>query len=227
MTFRTPRILWDKVSRQYFDAKSVRTEVYGLPNDLQLGSVDLVSLSGAPRNSIVQCSGIGGVAINVVVGNEDYFEDPFTLTLTRGNDQTWEAKVHYLRLKRDFRRMGLSARMFACTARAACRLGIAVLRMHGLHIEASQTPTSETWSGVHAALALGWDAWLADRIRDRLPESLRGAQTVRQLLEGDAGRSWWKENPSSLDLFFDATHGSDCMRRLNAYTNSKRIRIGQ
>lgn len=221
-----PRFLWDSTSREFFKPAAVRTEVFNVPKDLRLSEEHLVSLSGAPRCSLVQCTGAGD-AINAVVGNEELFEEPFPFTLLKASGGGWEALLHFVKVKPGLRRRGITARMFVCMARMAWPLGIRRLRSLGLHVEASTRKTNEQWSGAHVALALGWDSKLSADALKELPQSLRAVTTVQGLLGSSEGNAWWNAHPSSLELYFDTQPGSDCMRRLGAYTKSRHIRISQ
>ncbi len=221
-----PRVFWDRTSKKFFDPRDVAAEPYNLPPEFQISNRDLISLSGAPKGSKVSCSPTGET-INVLVENDMLFSEIFSFTLFKRADAKWQGHMHLVKLLPKFRQRGIFTRMFLSCARIASALRIYRFTSHGLHIDASESATNEQWAGVHASLALGWDSDLSSEQREVLSDSLRDAATLQELLALPGGREWWKSNPSSLDLYFDTTPGSNCVRRLDAYTKSKGIRISQ
>jgi len=220
------RFLWDKGSQELFDPASVDVEIYGLPDDFSISNRDVISLSGAPRDSSVKCSGVGR-AVMVTVMNEAYFEDPMQLTLIRSPGGGWEAMLQFMKLRETHRRKRFAARIFYSMARSARRMNVRRLYSQALHVDASESSGGEQWSGVHAAVALGWGGELPEEVRVALPASLSGLKTAQQLVQSRDGMAWWQENPCTLKLFFDTDLASECMKRLSAYTRDHGIRPSQ
>ena len=221
-----PRFLWDQTSKEFFDPRDVETDPYNLPPDFQISNRDLVSLSGAPKGSKVSCSP-SNETIGVFVENNKLFSELFYFTLFKRTDGLWRGHMHLVKIHPNFQRRGITTRMFISCARISPRLGIARFTSHGLHIDASESPTNEQWAGVHASLTLGWNSDLSSEQRQAMPTALRSATTLQDLLSLPGGKEWWNRNPSSLDLYFDTSPGSDCVRRLDVYTKAKGIRISQ
>lgn len=221
-----PRIFWDEFSRKLFDPSSVSVELYGLPDDFNITSRDVISLTGAPRDSFVKCSGVGR-AVMVTVMNETYFEDPMQFSLIRAPSGGWEAMLQFIKLRREHRGNRNAARIFYSMARSAHRLSVHRLYSQALHVDASESSGGEQWSGVHAAMALGWDGDLPENVRHALPAGLSTLTTAQQLLQSAEGKAWWQENPASLKLFFDTAPKSESMVRLSTYTKDRGIRPSQ
>lgn len=116
--------------------------------------------------------------------------------------------------------------MFACTALAASRLRFRQVFADALHSDAA-LGSHETLAGIHASLALGYDAAITDEMRESMPSLLRRAVTMQDVLASDSGISWWKSNPQSLRVYFDLKAGSNSMQRLRSYMKSRSIRIAQ
>lgn len=216
-----PRPLWDETSREFFLAQTIQCEATGA-SPVRLDRATLLALTGAPRHSRIQAIA-GERSIDIVVANEELFDEPYRLSIYRDNGKRM-LRMHCLHLKEQFRLHGIGVRMFVLMVKAARRIGIQVVTGQALH---GAYADGRLWSGALAAAKLGWDARLpADYVR-AMPDFLRHIGTLRQLLLHPGGRDWWERHPTALQLQFDTSSHSMSMQFLQRYLRQHRIRVHQ
>ena len=218
--------MWDRTSREFFDPATVQVESYKLPPAFTFSSSELISLAGAPENSRILCEDVGGV-LDLTVINETLFVNPFRLSLVETSRNERVAFAHFVDVRGRFQKKGIAARMLWSSARACSKFGIGTIRSFGLSTTGQSSDAGKDWSGAVAAVALGFDANLPDCVLHELPSSLRESRSIRELVRTPEGASWWKANPTALEVFFDTSQRSKSMQFLGTYIRNNKIRMFQ
>jgi GNAT superfamily N-acetyltransferase len=79
-------------------------------------------------------------------------------------------------------------------------------------------------NGYYTWPRLGYDAKLAGKYRDKLPESLKGADKLSDLVKTPEGRAWWRDNGGRQKMQFDLAAGSLSGRVHTAYLEERASR---
>jgi GNAT superfamily N-acetyltransferase len=125
-----------------------------------------------------------------------------------------------LLLRSQFQRQGIGARMLAVQVAAAERLGVV-----RLETEADGRPDSPSRSGYYAWARLGFNGAISPAARAALPEALRSAADVNDLIRMPGGAAWWRQHGHAFEAVFDLRPGSPSLSILAAYTQEKGIKI--
>ena len=80
---------------------------------------------------------------------------------------------------------------------------------------------SATENGYYTWPRLGFDALIPDELVKQLPESLKGATKLSDLMKNAKGRAWWKKHGDSVDVVFDMTLNSLSRKALDRYLKAK------
>jgi len=102
--------------------------------------------------------------------------------------------------RRRLQRRGLGLRVIQRQLHSARNLG--VLRIVG------RAGRRHGENGYYTWPRFGFDGPLPVQVRQRLPPGLRGARTVLDLIDCEAGRRWWRQNGVPLHVSFDLADGS-------------------
>lgn len=86
---------------------------------------------------------------------------------------------------------------------------------------AAGSVTSRTFQGYAVWPRFGYDAPIHPHLLDYLPPGLQNAKKVSDLMATKAGREWWTEYGSSIDLKFDLLPGSKSRTFLASYLRVK------
>ena len=198
---RWPRRCWDRRSRTWFDAASVRYDISNVARAYPLFPSDLIGLSGAPRDTEIRCE-VEGDRIVVWAGSAMLI-DPYVVVAQRGEVGRSVRSVQLLcpNLKKDLRDQGLDERIVLAACCTAWRLGATTLEsvVTDLPDEAGRTQ-NRRW--VRLALRLGWDAELPDHAREGLPPGLVHIRSLQELMRYPDGRRWWSTANFTLTLRF-------------------------
>lgn len=224
--FLWPRVFWDQKSKAFFNPSTVQVDLYDVPTRLKFNRRDIISISGAPTGSTVVGSGVGGV-LQLTIVNDTFFSEPYRMSLMTDGDGSKVALIQFIKIHPSYQRNGITSRILICSARAAHRLGVRQLRLHGLAVSPDESPASDSWSGAPTALTLGCDAVLSSDVRDELPPAMKHARNLREVVEHPDGAAWWNAKPRTLEFFFDPDPQSKCMQILGAYIRRRKIRISQ
>jgi GNAT superfamily N-acetyltransferase len=125
-----------------------------------------------------------------------------------------------LLLRSQFQRRGIGARMLAVQVAAAERLGVA-----RLETEADGRPGSPSRSGYYAWARLGFNGAISHAVKATLPEALRSAADINDLIRMPGGPAWWRQHGHAFEAVFDPKPGSPSLSILAAYTEEKGIQI--
>lgn len=72
-------------------------------------------------------------------------------------------------------------------------------------------------NGYYTWARLGFNADIPKSLRDKLPEQLKSAQDLADLMETEHGREWWKQHGSDIAVKFDLSDNGKSIRILRAY----------
>jgi hypothetical protein len=173
---------------------------------------DFASLTGAPHDARVQVdhdTSYPNTVFRVSVSGPGLAADR---TISRlGKKKSIYAD--FIRLENTGTGAGL--KIFASQVENATKLGFSSIR--------NEAARSSTYNGYYTWARLGYNAKLGHAIRDRLPSNLKGARSIHALFKTEAGRSWWKENGTSLNMRFNLNPGSRSQRVLAAYLKEKGV----
>ncbi len=120
-----------------------------------------------------------------------------------------ELHVH----RRGMQTQGLGLAIFARQLSHARRLGIR--RIETVAGRGRRENGYYTWP------RFGFDAPLPLEVRRRLPMMFRRAARVGDLMEREAGRSWWRKHGVPLSLAFDLESRSRCWKRFDRYIRAR------
>jgi hypothetical protein len=154
---------------------------------------EYAGLAGAPDDALVEV-GTLGAGLYLEMG-------PFKGYLYHAVELVRRARdgpvlvIDAVRVHRAVCGRGLGLGIFARQLVAATALGIA-------RIETS-AGRSVRENGYYTWPRFGFDGPLPAEIRRRLPVGLEHARSVLDLVEFPAGRQWWKEHGTGIDLTFD------------------------
>ncbi len=118
-----------------------------------------------------------------------------------------------IRLPHNARGSGEGTRYFAAQVEGARRLGA-----KEFHTAAAR---SEYYNGYNTWARLGYDGRLKHSIIDKLPEELKGADRVSDLMQTKGGQEFWREHGHSFAGRFDLDPNSQHSRALAAYLKEK------
>lgn len=221
-----PRFLWDARSRRFFAPDTVTIDPFNAAQAYPLYPRELLSLSGAPRDSTVSCTR-DAQTLQLTVESA-MLEEPLVVQVLFDTalNRPQSASLTFPRVKPAFRGKGLAARMVLNASRAARELGLARLESSGPLVDGEFNP-KKSLRGTQMALALGWDAALPEEAFATLPPGLRHVRSLQELVSYRDGKAWWSSAPLSLPLQFDLSDASTCLARLQSFATLRGIRLSQ
>lgn len=213
---RWPRWLWDPPSRHFFDSRRVEIDPANAAHAYPLLAGDLIGLAGAPRGSTLYCRP-EGKQLRVSIRSAR-LELPLNLRVRYAVEPRRVAavRIDLPVTDRQGHADGLTERILLSCCRSAWRLHV-----DRLELDAS----GGGWRGWALALAMGWDAALADDQRARLPPGLRHLLTVQSLMRYSDGRIWCRANNFRPLLHFDLAPGSVALEQLQEYASAHGLRL--
>lgn len=72
-------------------------------------------------------------------------------------------------------------------------------------------------NGYYTWARLGFNAAIPTKLRNKLPENLKNAQELADLMETEQGRQWWYEYGSDIAVRFDLSDNSKSLKILRTY----------
>jgi hypothetical protein len=92
--------------------------------------------------------------------------------------------------------------------------GLSSIGIQEIRTDATKSPTE---NGYYTWPRLGYDAPVPSKSASKLPEELKSASNLSDLMRTPEGRSWWKANGTGVALKFDLKEGSYSRKVLDAY----------
>jgi hypothetical protein len=177
-----------------------------------LESWEYAGLAGAPDNAQVEVGASRG-KLYIEVG------DPTAATY-RGYYYVCRATPHLVVINdgfhiplRNLQHRGLGLRIVHRQVAAAAALGVD-------RIEVVAGRRREE-NGYYTWPRFGFEGVLPARLRRMLPNGLRNAKTVLDLMECERGRAWWRENGVTIGTRFDLAGGSRSRAALDQYVRAR------
>jgi hypothetical protein len=173
---------------------------------------DAHALVGAPKGSVV-----GGYAseytggVNLTVDHPHVDHCSRSLSRNKAGELVMSNQMFFL--KKANRGSGLGLQVFSGEVRTLAALGVDRIE--------TCAGKGGIMNGYYTWPRLGYDAPLEDRFKKRLPESLKGAETVQDLMATPGGREYWKAKGYMGGMTFDLKPGSRSLSVLNDYLKSK------
>lgn len=183
-------------------------QILGRPVSL----LDLASLAGAPDDARVTVQAESPFRLTLRVDGPGYEAERKLINLGRGPYlwNEWFAVTDPAR-----RGKGLGRAVFGRQVETATRLGVQEIRT-----VAGGGPGQDQ-NGYYTWPRFGYDAPLPERIAARLPESLRPAARLSDLMRTPEGRQWWKDHGEAMEVRFDLGTGSLSRRVWDQYLATK------
>lgn len=182
----------------------------------QLAPREIAELVGAPAGAKVFVSGdyAGGLMIRV----EHPLYQSQLRGIQRGKDGKLEMENNVFKLNKAAQGNGVGVRVFARQVDQASKLGVERI--------VTQAKRSKSMNGYYTWARLGYDAAIPKRVANKLPAELKGAKNVSDLMRTKAGRDWWKQNGTTVDMTFDLSRGSHSRRILEGYEGERGVNVG-
>jgi GNAT superfamily N-acetyltransferase len=179
---------------------------------------DFASLVGAPDGSSVS------VYADPFPGNEKVIVlvsgDGFRATRTIRQSADGLAVINNVSIdvEESHQSKGIGRQIFGRQVEQAARLGVTEIRT-----DAARADGEGAMIGYKVWPRFGYDGPIPDAIRDRLPEPMRGAERLSDLMRTPEGRSWWDENGTTVSLTFDLSPGSLSRSIWETYLRAKMV----
>jgi hypothetical protein len=125
------------------------------------------------------------------------------------------------------RGQGIGTRVFANEVASLSRMGVDRIETIGAgygprsSYAARRGGKASTEAGYYTWARLGYNARIPNDVRSSLPDTLRGAQTLHDLMRTTEGRDFWRDYGHEVDLTFDLHAGSASMQALQTYTAAR------
>lgn len=113
---------------------------------------------------------------------------------------------------------GLGIAVFGRQVEQARRMGVA-------RIETFAARRKGVYNGYYTWARFGYDGPLSPGARRYLPDSLKGAKRLSDLMKTPEGRDWWKAKGRSREMAFDLSDGSTSVKVWESYF-AERIKRG-
>jgi hypothetical protein len=104
------------------------------------------------------------------------------------------------------RRGGLAREVFYHQAKAAASFGFTQIKAKALRIREGDPRGMH--NGYYAAARWGFNASLTQKVRAALPDSLKDATCLHDLMGSEDGQNIWEKEGETIDVVFDLTPGS-------------------
>jgi SPP1 gp7 family putative phage head morphogenesis protein len=178
----------------------------------RLSDSEIGLLFGVPDGGQIRLS-VGNAAY--VTAEHPLFEQPLERIMARRDGKLTMTNEN-IKLRRDAPK-GLGSRIFAHQVANARALKVREIRAHAAR-EADK-------NGYYTWPRLGYNASIPASLRRALPDGLKGAKTLHDLMRSPEGRAWWKENGDGVDVRFDLRDGSDSLKILSAYLKATGVKV--
>ena len=110
---------------------------------------------------------------------------------------------------------GLGAQVFGRQVEALTKLGAVRIDTYAYRND------TDGWIGYKVWPKFGYDGFIPEHVRRKLPPELAAKRRVSELLETPEGMTWWETNGDSFDATFDLRPGSPSRQRWEAYLRAK------
>jgi hypothetical protein len=181
----------------------------------ELAQREWADLVGAPNGSRVRVKHTGQ-SIVISTEHDDLLEGTMFRSLEVDADGLFLNNIGFEKKPTAFQGMGV--RVFATQVRAARELGIRRIKTL-----AQGYPGDPEFNGYYTWPRLGFNARLTADQKRRLPDSLKGAQDLHDLMLAEDGPKWWKENGIETRVEFDTDPSSLHSKILNAYLDENEV----
>lgn len=182
---------WEQVARRMFGPGATARQI--------------ADLTGAPDGRLSITHGDAGELYAVV--HSDRFRMTRKLKLGEGGVPTIYAAAFYVEPGHQGR--GIGADAFARMVESARAAGVGRITTR-----AAKGPGE---NGYYTWARFGYDATIPADLAATLPDPLRGARRISDLMTTDEGASWWRDNGRELDMTFDLTPGGRSLAIWDAY----------
>lgn len=181
---------------------------------------DLASLAGATDGAKVTIarSGHRGDEVRITVTEDGYYADRILMRERDGRSILYNA---YFVVDESRRSSGLGRAVFGRAVENAIRLGVTRIETTASGEGRRRPEYVDGWNGYYTWPRFGYDGPLTSTVKARLPEALKDAERVSDLMRTDDGRAWWKDWGESAALEFDLAPGSLSRRTWDAYLAEK------
>lgn len=175
---------------------------------------DVASLVGAPDSAEVTVRARAG---RLDVGLDDP-EERYLAFRTIERDDAGDLVIHNdaIMVFPEHQGEGIGRAILGRQVEQAARLGARKIL--------ARAERSPRHVGYHVWPRLGFDAPIPEKLREQLPAELAGARRLSDLMATPAGRDWWREHGTTVDVTFDLAPGSRSRRLLAAYLARSRRR---
>lgn len=179
----------------------------------EVSDLDLQQLVGAPHNAavMVDAASDGNLIFHVT---HPLYQQPHIAHAVKWPDGASFMQLDLYHLK-DTAPAGMGTQAFGEMAKQARAMG-----MEAIHIPTAAR-TSGGMVGYYVWPRLGADAKLPDDKVSALPEGLKGAKRLSDLMATDEGRKWWKAKGDTITCTFNLDPESVSSKQLSRYLAQK------
>lgn len=219
----------DEITKEWFKPETVRVAKHTSIVDGWLGdSITIANLSGAPKNSEVHVSDVGGM-IEIRVRNPAILTEDMVRYIYQAKDgYKFHVRNAVFVLSDELRNLGLGARSFALEATTATQEGLfdkIITSAIGNFGTFTSANPGEQYSGYYTWARVGFDTPLPPDVLAYCTGSLTNVTRLCDLMRTEAGRELWFEFGGSADMEFDLAPESACWNTLRTYMIEKGIRV--
>lgn len=177
---------------------------------------DAASVSGATDDAVVKIelndSDPATAEVGIIVRADGY--EATRLIAIDGHGKRY-LKANTFNVEKQYQGQGIFApRVFGRMVEQGARLGL-----DRIVTTAERSPNA---NGYYTWARFGYDAPLRADHKGKLPESLRGAEKISDLMASEEGQQWWKTHGDTTEMTFDLKPGSKSRKIWEAYLEEKK-----
>ncbi len=155
-------------------------------------------------------------ALRIKISNDNIYNPPAKVVLKSDKNNHLTLVVDLQMIQPDMQGKGISAFALRQQVRMAKWLGV-----ENLTAFAIGDINDPKHHGYYAWARLGFNAEIPNSLREKLPEQLKSAQELADLMETQQGREWWRQHGSDIAVKFDLSSGSKSLKILRKYLFEK------
>lgn len=209
---------YSEYSHAFSDGKTNMKALLGNKADKFGGTIaDFGKLIGAVDGSTIDVEGLVGGRVRIKATHDAL---GITQTRTIFRNGSGELEIHNDYFRADGAPAGTGVNVFARQVAAARKLGI-----NKISVDATGSPTSDTYNGYYTWPRFGYDRPLYHSDLEHAPSSLQGAHTMQELFAKPGGAQWWKDHGSGSSLTFNLAADSVSSTALAKYVKYKGYKI--
>lgn len=174
---------------------------------------DFASLVGAPDDAKVTVRYYKGVKHIEIKAVGDGYE--LLREVMRRDDGSVTIANEFFEVAAEKQGRGLGAAVFGRQVEQAARLGASRIKTRAVRYDEGRMVGYKVWP------RFGYDGPIPDQQKANLPESLRSAERLSDLMRTPEGRAWWDAEGRSVDLTFDLAPDSLSRRAWDGYRRAK------